>query len=76
MKKSKVNKLRAGIYKLHWKNEGVSLAAVGVTRDGCRWMAPINWVEVGATHRDAWKAVKRAEQVVFWDRERHKIQVP
>ena len=34
-----------GLYRVFWKRGGSSLAAVGVTREGGRWLAPINWVE-------------------------------
>jgi hypothetical protein len=40
------HKLPLGLYRVHWKNDGgVSLAAIGMNRDGSRWIAPVNWIE-------------------------------
>ena len=36
--------LKSGIYRIYWTSGGESLAAIGVTTDGGRWLAPINWV--------------------------------
>lgn len=35
--------VKAGIYRLHWKSGGSSLAAVGILHDGRHWIAPTNW---------------------------------
>ena len=59
MKKQDVKKLEHGLYRLHWKSGGSSLASVGSTTSGDRWMAPINWVNVGSTLH--WKLVESAE---------------
>ena len=32
-----------GIYKIFWKSGGCSLASVGGTYNGTRWLAPTNW---------------------------------
>jgi hypothetical protein len=32
-----------GLYRIHWKTGGSSLAAVGMDHSGARWMAPTNW---------------------------------
>ena len=61
MKKSDVNKLPPGIYRLHWKTyDCTSIAAVGVTEDGDRWMAPTNWTSP-TTNRAYWRMVKKAD---------------
>ncbi len=36
--------LAPGLYRLHWRSGGSSLAAVGITVDGRNWFAPTNWV--------------------------------
>lgn len=33
-----------GLYRIHWRSGGTSLASIGVTPDGGRWVAPTNWV--------------------------------
>ncbi len=43
MKKSEVQKLSHGLYRLYWKSGGFSLAAVGSLYSGKRWFAPVNW---------------------------------
>lgn len=54
----------AGLYRVHWKQgRGSSLAAIGVTEDGGRWLAPINWVKPSAAFTE-WDSVERLERVV------------
>jgi len=37
--------LPSGLYRIQWRDgETTSLAAVGVTADGERWLAPCNWI--------------------------------
>lgn len=43
MQASDVNKLAIGLYQVFWKSGGSSTAAVGMTADGTKWLAPINW---------------------------------
>lgn len=38
-----LNEIKHGIYKFHWASGGSSIVAVGVTREGNRWYAPLNW---------------------------------
>jgi len=33
-----------GLYRVHWRSGGSSLAAIGMQSDGSRWLAPTNWV--------------------------------
>src|SRR5262245_64380205 len=54
--------LDPGIYRLYWHSGGSSLAAVGMTIEGWRWMAPINWVMPSAMPR-CWASVVRAERI-------------
>ena len=42
--KDEINNLGIGIYRFYWKTGGESIVAVGVTREGNRWIAPLNWV--------------------------------
>lgn len=41
--KNEVNKLRPGVYRIHWFHGQTSVAAVGITYDGKRWLAATNW---------------------------------
>ena len=59
MKRSDVQKLKPGMYRIDWKEGGASLAAVGVTRAGGRWLAPLNWVCPAQDER-VWRDVDRA----------------
>ena len=63
MKKEDVLKLPPGLYRIHWRESnggGSSLAAVGITRNGNRWLAPINWVKPSDS-LVTWRAVEKAE---------------
>jgi hypothetical protein len=45
MNRKERTQLPLGLYRIEWRNSaGVSLAAVGMTHDGDRWLAPCNWV--------------------------------
>lgn len=43
MTKEQVQKLRHGLYVIHWKTGGVTLGAVGSDYSGARWLACSNW---------------------------------
>jgi hypothetical protein len=58
MKLTEANKLKPGFYRIFW-NKGSSLAAIGVSIDGTRWLAPINWVSP-TTDSTWWRRVKAA----------------
>jgi hypothetical protein len=65
MTKKKVLELKNGVYRIFWREGGSSLAAVGITDSGDRWMAPTNWTaldekypKVAVTH--VWREVKSA----------------
>ena len=65
MKQEKVLELKSGLYQIHWKAGGMSLAAIGVNHNGTRWMAPTNWTTTegnaicpGPT-KYIWKKVKK-----------------
>jgi len=50
-----------GLYRVYWDTGGSSLAAIGVTYNGGRWLAPINWV--APTLDPAWSRVIRMERI-------------
>jgi hypothetical protein len=56
MKKADVKKLVPGLYVVLWKKKGQSLASVGVTSDGGRWLAPVNWVSPTVEQKH-WRSV-------------------
>lgn len=66
LNKRDVKNLPHGLYRLHWKSGGYSLASVGSLYDGTRWFAPCNWTSgdklacsgIASTH---WWKVKTAE---------------
>ncbi len=43
MTRANAKRLPHGLYRVYWKAGGVSLAAVGSTYSGARWLAPTNW---------------------------------
>lgn len=55
-------KLPNGVYEIHWKTGGKSVAAVGRLHDGKPWLAPANWTaKDGITFRaNYWRKVERA----------------
>lgn len=46
MTRREVEKLNHGLYRLHWKEGGCSLASVGSNERGDRWYAATNWTTV------------------------------
>lgn len=44
MTRNEVQQLKHGLYVIHWKSGGASLAAVGSKENGDRWLACCNWV--------------------------------
>ena len=67
MKQSKVQELVPGLYVITWKRReggGDSLAAVGVTEDGTRWLAPCDWV-LPTECPEVWRMI--AEAALFFE---------
>jgi hypothetical protein len=63
VKKADAQLLRHGVYRVFWKSGGSSLASVGSTYDGTRWMAPTNWTSADKPRpkvavTDYWRHVK------------------
>lgn len=52
-----------GLYRVYWKSGGTSLAAIGVTDDGGRWLAPINWLKPSVVFTE-WDRIDKLERVV------------
>lgn len=57
MDREAVSLLRIGIYRIFWKSGGSSVAAVGCTRSGDKWIAPLNWVRP-SEDMDIWDEVE------------------
>jgi hypothetical protein len=56
-------KLEHGLYRIHWASGGTSLAAIGITSGGGRWIAPINWVEPSGEFTD-WEKIAKLERLI------------
>ena len=56
MKQEEVNKIAPGLYEVQWKSGGKSLAAIGITVNGTRWLAPTNWIQVITDPARAYRA--------------------
>lgn len=60
--------LAPGLYVIHWKGGGHSLAAVGQLHDGANWVAPCNWSGVGIgpvfnTGSPYWDMMKSVQRI-------------
>jgi len=69
MTKDEAHKLERGLYRVFWKAEvggGQSLAAVGSTYSGSRWLAATNWVGITTDEtklEDTWDKVEKVELI-------------
>jgi hypothetical protein len=65
MLKREANKLPCGLYILHWKSGGESMAAVGSLNNGDRWFAACDCVRATTAEVASadWHLVARAELV-------------
>lgn len=69
MTTEEVKELRAGLYKIFWKDADdhpYSLAAVGVLYDGSKWLAPCNWTSksaAGIASSSHWDAIEMVELI-------------
>ena len=59
----KVNKISPGLYEVTWISGGKSLAAIGITANGTRWLAPINWVVIITDPSNVYRAWVDVESV-------------
>lgn len=68
MRIEEVNKLPLGVYIIHWRKKhggGRSLAALGNTIPGKRWLAPCNWLSFKSpTPKRIWKKIKKMQLVM------------
>lgn len=58
-----VQDIRMGLYKIHWKSGGSSLASIGITHDGGRWIAPTNWISTAEINQDILDDIKKMEKI-------------
>lgn len=63
MNKQEFYNLRLGLYKIFWKSGGHSVAAVGNSRSGVRWIAPCNWVMPSLVTEGILEEIARVELV-------------
>jgi len=56
-------KLRNGLYRVHWRDGGTSLAAIGTTCSGGKWVAPTNWVTVQDTDQWVWRRIIKVDSL-------------
>lgn len=66
MKKEDVKKLNHGLYIIKWKKKnggGTSLASVGSTSNGDRWLAPCNWVSGSTSDSEIWDKIKKVKLI-------------
>lgn len=59
MKFKDVKKLPLGVYRINWKSGGTSVATIGATANGGRWLAPSNWVSP-SDEKDIWRWIESA----------------
>lgn len=53
-----------GLYRIHWKSGGSSLAAIGMMENGDRWIAPTNWLRPGMMpSAGEWGEIERLEPI-------------
>lgn len=62
MKKEEIDDLVCGVYAVHWKTGGVSVAALGMLANGDMWIAPTNWIEP-AMDQNQWRKIERMELI-------------
>jgi len=57
MTKEQVKSTPNGLYTVYWKGGGSSLASIGTTPTGKKWIAPVNWVSGSTSKRRVWKRI-------------------
>lgn len=58
------DQVKPGLYRVFWKSGGSSLASVGITADGGKWLAPTNWVSP-TTDQSAWEDIDRLQAIDY-----------
>jgi hypothetical protein len=56
-----ISKIPLGIYRIKWKSGRSSIAAIGQSESGDRWIAPCNWAEPDL--KPNWTAVVSIELI-------------
>ncbi len=67
--KTLATRLKPGLYVVHWKSGGSSLAAVGCVDNGLNWFAAVNWTSSeaeGIASTRHWRLVARVEPLCAW----------
>lgn len=59
MTKREAKKLQHGIYRIHWKMGGSSLASLGSKSNGDKWIAATNWIS--GSNSNCWRFVDKVE---------------
>ena len=62
MTRREVEEMNHGLYRLHWKDGGTSLASVGSNQRGDRWYAATNWISGPSFD---WRKVLRVTPVLL-----------
>ncbi len=65
MKRKEFHALPCGIYRVFWKDGGESLASIGMSHKGLRWLAPTNWTEPVIWEGEVNKICKKILTVVL-----------
>lgn len=65
-RRQEADRIKPGLYRVHWVTGGFSLAAIGCGFNGDNWIAPINWVRpstIPAIEGREWGLVKSLELI-------------
>ena len=65
MKRKDFHSLQCGIYRVFWKNGGDSVASIGMSSKGLRWLAPANWTEPAVWEGEVNKQIRIISSVVL-----------
>jgi hypothetical protein len=63
MKMKEFRALQHGAYRVYWKSGGSSVATIGSTYDGGRWIACANWINPATWEQDVKNAVRSISSV-------------
>lgn len=65
------NSLEPGLYRVWWSTGGFSVAAIGATPGGARWVAPTNWYSAPSSS-DIYIKIKEVELITTQELEESK----
>jgi hypothetical protein len=79
MTKDEVQTLRHGLYLIHWKNGGKSLAAIGSKYNGDRWICCTNWTSAAdkgtdTYNQEIWETIDKVG-VIAADKENYNQEI-